>query len=236
MAELPTHIIAVDTLQRFVAEIFGRAGTSAEEGARIAHHLIGANLTGHDSHGVIRVPRYVQNLQDGDVVANQKVEIVTEGPTHAVIDGHMGFGQTVGPQAVDVGIAKAKQAGMCIIALRNSGHIGRIGDWGERAAEQGLVSLHFVNVYQGQLVAPFVRRGAAVGSGRAAGPARCCRCGHRLHARGVASRTAGRTHSTVSGAASSTRCRIKPLIASRSTCLITPSWRSTPRCSLKVRR
>ena len=155
MADLPTHIIAVDTLQRFVAEIFGKAGTSGEEAARIAHHLIGANLTGHDSHGVIRVPRYVQNLQDGDVVANQQVEIVTEGPTHAVIDGHMGFGQTVGPQAVDFGIAKAKQAGMCIIALRNSGHIGRIGDWGERAAEQGLVSLHFVNVYQGQLVAPF---------------------------------------------------------------------------------
>ena len=155
MADLPTHIVPVDTLQRFVTDIFAKAGTNPEEAARIAHHLIGANLTGHDSHGVIRVPRYVQNLQDGDVVANQKVEIVTEGPTHAVIDGKFGFGQTVGPQAVDFGIAKAKQAGMSIIALRNSGHIGRIGDWGERAAEHGLVSLHFVNVYQGQLVAPF---------------------------------------------------------------------------------
>ena len=155
MAELPIHLIAVDTLQNFVGEMFIKAGTTPEEGARIAHHLIGANLTGHDSHGVIRVPRYVQNLQDGDVVAAQTVEIVTEGPTHAVIDGRMGFGQTVGPQAVDFGIAKARQAGMCIIALRNSGHIGRIGDWGERAAAQGLISLHFVNVYQGELVAPF---------------------------------------------------------------------------------
>ncbi|MCC6719409.1 MAG: malate/lactate/ureidoglycolate dehydrogenase [Acetobacteraceae bacterium] len=155
MADLPTHLIAVDKLQRFVADIFAKAGTSGEEAGRIAHHLIGANLTGHDSHGVIRVPRYVQNLQDGDVVADQTVEIVTDGPTHAVIDGHMGFGQTVGPQAVDFGIAKARQAGMAIIALRNSGHIGRIGDWGERAAEAGLISLHFVNVYQGQLVAPF---------------------------------------------------------------------------------
>ena len=155
MADLPTHLIAVDTLQRFVGDIFVAAGTGRTEGDRIAHHLIGANLTGHDSHGVIRVPRYVQNLKDGDVTADAKITIVTEGPTHAVIDGNMGFGQTVGPQAVDFGIAKAKQAGMCIIALRASGHIGRIGDWGERAAEQGLVSLHFVNVYQGQLVAPF---------------------------------------------------------------------------------
>lgn len=155
MADLPTHLIAVETLQRFVGEIFTTAGTSREEGERIAHHLIGANLTGHDSHGVIRVPRYVQNLQDGDVLAGQTIAVPVEGPTHAVVDGNMGFGQTVGPQAVDFGIAKAKAAGMAVIGLRNTGHIGRIGDWGERAAEAGLISLHFVNVYQGELVAPF---------------------------------------------------------------------------------
>lgn len=155
MAELPTHVIAVETLQNFVAKIFATAGTTAEEGQRIAHHLIGANLTGHDSHGVIRVPRYVQNLKDGDVRAGQTITVAVEGPTHAVIDGNMGFGQTVGPQAVDFGIAKAQGAGMAVVALRNAGHIGRIGDWGERAAAAGLVSLHFVNVNQGELVAPF---------------------------------------------------------------------------------
>ena len=155
MADLPTHLIAVATLQRFVGEIFAKAGTAADEAARIAHHLIGANLTGHDSHGVIRVPRYVQNLQDGDVLAGQTISVPVEGPTHAVVDGNLGFGQTVGPQAVDFGIAKAKAAGMAVIALRNAGHIGRIGDWGERAAAAGLISLHFVNVNQGELVAPF---------------------------------------------------------------------------------
>jgi uncharacterized oxidoreductase len=155
MADLPTHVIAVDKLNSFVSAIFAKAGTSPTEAAAIAHHLIGANLTGHDSHGVIRVPRYVQNLQDGDVNAGANITIVTEGPTHAVIDGNTGFGQTVGPLAVDYGIAKAKTAGMSVIALRNAGHIGRIGDWGERAAEAGLISLHFVNVNQGELVAPF---------------------------------------------------------------------------------
>jgi uncharacterized oxidoreductase len=101
------------------------------------------------------VPRYVLWLKDGFVVPGKTIEIVREGPTHAVVDGGFGFGQTIGPQAVDLGIHKAKEGGMAVIALRHSGHIGRIGDWAERAATAGLVSIHFVNVAQGELVAPF---------------------------------------------------------------------------------
>ena len=149
------RLVPVDTLEPFVANIFRAATVSSPEADRIAHHLVSANLTGHDSHGVIRTPRYVEYVTTGLVHRDVKIEVVTESPTHAVIDGHYGFGQTVGPQAVDLGIAKAKSAGMCITALRKSGHIGRIGDWGERAADAGLVSIHFVNVENGELVAPF---------------------------------------------------------------------------------
>ena len=155
MADLPTTTVPVPVLRGFIADIFAKAGTSREEGERIAHHLIGANLAGHDSHGVIRVPRYVLWLENGSVVAGQSLTVVTESPSHAVVDGGFGFGQTIGPLAVDMGIAKARAAGMAVIALRNSGHIGRIGDWAERAAAQGLVSIHFVNVAMGELVAPF---------------------------------------------------------------------------------
>ena len=155
MADLPTATVPVDTLASFIAAIFAKAGTSQEEGERIAHHLIGANLTGHDSHGVIRVPRYVLWLENGSVQAGRTPKVITESATHAVLDGEYGFGQTIGPIAVDMGIAKARAAGMAVIALRNSGHIGRIGDWAERAAEAGLVSIHFVNVAGGELVAPF---------------------------------------------------------------------------------
>ncbi len=155
MAELPTTTIPVATLQDFIAAIFAKAGTSGEEGARIAHHLLGANLAGHDSHGVIRVPRYVFWLKQGAVKAGGTLEVLTESPSHAVVDGGYGFGQTIGPLAVDMGIAKAQAAGMAVIALRNSGHIGRIGDWAERAARAGLVSIHFVNVAMGELVAPY---------------------------------------------------------------------------------
>jgi hydroxycarboxylate dehydrogenase B len=117
--------------------------------------LVGANLTGHDSHGVIRVPRYILWLKGGQVVAGQTLKIDIESPMHAVVDGGFGFGQTIGPLAVDLGIGKAQAAGLSVIALRNSGHVGRIGDWAERAAAAGLVSLHFVNVAMGELVAPF---------------------------------------------------------------------------------
>jgi uncharacterized oxidoreductase len=153
--DLPTTTVPVATLAGFIAKMFVAGGCDAAEGARIAHHLIGANLAGHDSHGVIRVPRYLLWLAGGQVLAGQSLTIAVESPTHAVVDGNYGFGQTIGPLAVDLGIAKAQSAGMSVIALRHSGHIGRIGDWAERAAAAGLVSIHFVNVAMGELVAPF---------------------------------------------------------------------------------
>ena len=138
-----------------VAAIFHRAGSSPAEAGRIGRYLVTANLTGHDSHGVIRVPVYMRWKNNGDLVPDQTVKLLVDTPALAVIDGGFGYGQTVGPQAVDVGIAKCRQAGLAAIALRNSGHIGRIGDWAEMAAAAGLVSVHFVNAAGSILVAPF---------------------------------------------------------------------------------
>ncbi len=155
MADADAVAIPVARLHAYIAAIFAAAGCAQEEAERIARYLLSANLAGHDSHGVIRTPRYVQWLREDRVRAGQRLTIVTESATHAVVDGNLGFGQTIGPLAVDLGIAKARDAGMAAVALRNSGHLGRIGDWGERAAEAGLVSIHFVNVWRGELVAPF---------------------------------------------------------------------------------
>ena len=154
---MPTDTVTVplDALQRYIAAIFAAAGCDGAEAGRIAHHLSSANLAGHDSHGVIRVPRYVSWLAEGKVRAGQQPAVVAESPTHAVLDGQLGFGQTIGPVAVDLGIAKARANGLAVVTLRNSGHVGRIGDWAERAAEAGLVSIHFVNVGLGEIVAPF---------------------------------------------------------------------------------
>lgn len=150
-----TVTIAAARLEGLIADIFAASGCARDEAARIGRYLLSANLAGHDSHGVIRTPRYVQWLQEGKVLAGQTLSVVSEGPVFATVDGNYGFGQTIGPLAVDLGIAKARAGGVAVIALRHSGHLGRIGDWGERAAEAGLASIHFVNVEGGELVAPF---------------------------------------------------------------------------------
>src|SRR4029453_17673005 len=115
----------------FVRDIFAKSGCSTAESARIGKYLVSANLTGHDSHGVARVPRYLQWKRDGVVMADQAAKVLTETPVLAVVDGRHGFGQTVGPQAVAIGIEKCKALGLSLVALKNSGHIGRIGDWAE---------------------------------------------------------------------------------------------------------
>src|SRR5260221_5065753 len=137
--------VKVESLINFVAEVFSHSESSPEEARRIATYLTTANLTGHDSHGVIRVPVYVRWKKMGSVVPNQIAEVVVDTPSLAVIDGKFGYGQTVTPQAVRIGIDKCKKAGLAAIALRNAGHIGRVGDWAEMAAAQRLVSVQFVN-------------------------------------------------------------------------------------------
>jgi uncharacterized oxidoreductase len=142
-------------LTAFVRDIFIREGCSEGEAERIGRFLVAANLTGHDSHGVIRVPRYVSWLREGELVADQTPEIALDGGAFALVDAKYGFGQTAAPFATDLGIARAKEHGVSVIALRHAGHIGRIGEWAERAAAAGLVSTHYVNVAGSLLVAPF---------------------------------------------------------------------------------
>ncbi len=142
-------------LQDFVRDIFAAAGCSAAESARIGRYLVSANLCGHDSHGVTRVPRDVARLREGLVVADRDPKVVTDTPVLAVVDGQFGFGQTVAPRAVEIGIEKCRAMGLAAVGLRNAGHIGRVGDWAEMAAEAGLVSLHFVTAAGSVLVAPF---------------------------------------------------------------------------------
>lgn len=147
--------IAADQLAGFVAEIFVKTGCSVAEAGRIGHYLVSANLSGHDSHGVVRVPRYVMNVRSGATVPDQTIAVVVDTPVISVIDGKFGFGQTVAPAATAIGIDKCLAMGLSAVALRNAGHIGRVGDFAEMAAAKGLVSVHFVNAAGSVLVAPF---------------------------------------------------------------------------------
>lgn len=151
---MPT--IAPAPLRDYVAAIFEKVGSEPAEAAAIARRLVAANLAGHDSHGVVRVSNYVTRLGAGNVALNQHAEIVTESDAFAVIDGRSGFGQVIGAEAMAIGMEKARRQGVALIALRRTHHLGRIGDWAEECAQEGFVSVHFVNAIDiGPIVAAF---------------------------------------------------------------------------------
>ncbi|MEZ5666575.1 MAG: malate/lactate/ureidoglycolate dehydrogenase [Alphaproteobacteria bacterium] len=148
--------VAPQPLRAVAAAVLQGAGCPPDEAKVVADHLVGANLAGHDSHGVIRLVTYVPWLADGMVRAGRKAKVTHETEVGAVVDGDRGLGQAIGEEAVRVGIDKARTRGIAVVAVRNTGHLGRIGHWAERAAEAGLVSMHYVNTTGfGMLVAPF---------------------------------------------------------------------------------
>ena len=138
-----------------ITDIFKAKSCNDNEAKTIAERLTGSNLVGHDSHGIARVPRYVEWMEKGWVFPNLKPEIVIDAGAMGCLDAKQGFGQVAGEYAVDDGISRAKKHGVSVVGLRNSGHLGRIGDWAERAADADLISFHFVNVRGSLLVAPF---------------------------------------------------------------------------------
>jgi len=144
-----------DALTAFIAAIFVAAGSTVEEARSVADHLAEASLLGHDSHGVIRVAKYVAWLRAGEVLANRRPTIAVDRGPLLVVDGNFGFGQVIGRAAMTLAIERCKQFGLACVAVRNSGHLGRIGAWAEQVAAAGLVSVHYVNTSgHGILVAP----------------------------------------------------------------------------------
>lgn len=139
-------LITEQTLRKIVAMILAAAGSSAEETRTVTEHLVRANLTGHDSHGVGMVPTYVKSIQAGLLKPNTEVELVSDSGAIMVFDGQRGFGQRVASEAMEQAIARCRETGLVLLALRNAHHIGRVGSYGEQAIEAGLVAISFVNV------------------------------------------------------------------------------------------
>jgi uncharacterized oxidoreductase len=157
-------VVSAAGMRRIASAILAAAGCARDEADRVAHYLVLANLTGHDSHGVGRIPRYLEWMDKGWLKPGQTPSVIAETDAMVLLDGHFGFGQTLGPRAVAIGVRKAEAAGTTIVGLRHSGHLGRIGDFAEMAADAGLVSIHFVNVAGSPLVAPFGARERRMGT------------------------------------------------------------------------
>ena len=141
-------------LTRAVRALVEAGGSSPREAQLVAENLVLANASGHDSHGVGMLPRYVHSLQDGVLRVNQHVQIQVDTGALLRLDGACGYGQVVGREAMELGIERARRLGVCVVALANAHHLGRIGHWAEQCLEQGLISLHFVNVLARPIVAP----------------------------------------------------------------------------------
>src|SRR5580698_7686142 len=88
----PMPIVQADRLTRISAALLKAAGATEEEAGAVATGCVNANLAGHDSHGVIAIPTYIDRVKGGHIVPGAKWSIVQESPTTTVIDGHWGFG------------------------------------------------------------------------------------------------------------------------------------------------
>lgn len=150
---MPT--IAADNLRSYVAQIFEAAGSPTEEAEQVAEHLVGSNLRGHDSHGVIRTLSYVQGAQSGVLQPGAPFAIVREAPSTALIDGGRNFGVPVAIRAMDLAIAKARQTGVGFVSCFGSGHIGRVGAYGDQATRQGMLAMGGVNSPGSRLTTAF---------------------------------------------------------------------------------
>lgn len=142
-------------LRAQLAQILEAAGSTPAEAVQVATNLVLANLSGHDSHGVGMLPRYVDAVAEGGLQPNTAVKVNLDIGTMLSLDGQAGYGQVVGAQAMELGMARAQAHGSCIMTLANAHHLGRIGHFAEMATAQGLVSMHFVNVLSRAVVAPW---------------------------------------------------------------------------------
>ncbi len=144
-----------ENLVRAIEAIAAAGGSDAREAKLVAENLVTANLLGHDSHGIGMMPRYVEALLEGGLHPNRQVEVKFDAGALLTLDGCAGYGQSIGLQATEMAIARARQHGSAVVALGNSHHLGRIGHWAEMAVAEGLISMHFVNVQSFARVAPY---------------------------------------------------------------------------------
>jgi uncharacterized oxidoreductase len=143
-------------LQRLTARILAASGGSDDDAEIVADHLVASNLAGHDSHGVGMLPQYLRAIRAGLLDPRAHATLEERGDALLSADGRRGFGQIVAREAMAAAIERARTTGLSLVALRNAFHVGRVGAYGEQAAQAGFVSLQFVNIVgHPGLVAPF---------------------------------------------------------------------------------
>lgn len=128
-------------LHNVVRRILHAAGASAENATRMADALVKSNLRGVDTHGVFHLAGYVKAVQDGKIDATASPSIMRETPNTALVDGNRTFGHVAAKFATEVAVRKAKENDVAVVGMVRSEHIGRLGEYAEMAAAEGVVSI-----------------------------------------------------------------------------------------------
>lgn len=128
-------------LETFVRGVVRKMGAGADVAAEVSRHLVRSNLSGHDSHGVILLPMYVGQADRGELIPAARPAMLRESEVVALVDAGRGFGHFSTMQAMEWAIARAPRHGVALVAVRHSAHIGRLGEYTERAAGAGLIGI-----------------------------------------------------------------------------------------------
>jgi hydroxycarboxylate dehydrogenase B len=142
---------SAEQLREVTQAIFSGAGAPGDVAAEMAEALVGANLAGHDSHGVIRIPAYLNQIKEGTLDPAARPEVVRETATTALVDGKWGFGHVAAKFGTDVAIRKAKEDQTAAVSIVRCNHIGRLGQWASQAAAEGVIAMVVVGGGGGSL-------------------------------------------------------------------------------------
>jgi uncharacterized oxidoreductase len=158
-------VVAADRLRTIVKALLQASGSSAEEAETVARYSVAANLAGHDSHGVIQIPTYIDRIGVGHIVPGAPFEIKQESATTTVIDGNWGFGYVVADRATKLTIEKAKKSNVAATTILRQSHIGRVAAYPLMAAKEGLIAIMTADSGRSpKAVAPFGGREARLGT------------------------------------------------------------------------
>ena len=158
------RVVGAERLVEIGRGIFVAAGVPADVALRVAESLVDANLVGHDSHGVLRIPQYLDDLRAGFIVPDAEPRVVREVAAAALVDGGWAFGQISARFAAEQAVARAKVTGLAAVGLVRANHIGRLGEWASWAASQGVVALVTAGGFGGRGAAPYGGRAVAFGT------------------------------------------------------------------------
>jgi LDH2 family malate/lactate/ureidoglycolate dehydrogenase len=136
---MPT--VTAERLTEIEIGLLVAAGASQQEAEIVARYNVGANLVGHDSHGIILIPQYIDRIKAGHIVPGAPWEIQQETPTTTVIDGNWGFGYVVNDRAMRYTIDKAKKQNVAVATVRRQSHIGRLASYPLVAAAEGMIAM-----------------------------------------------------------------------------------------------